>query len=192
MRDVLKLSTMWNIEDGRLWSIQHLEQTTLDPAIRIQLALGNNIPQWIDAAFTDLLRMKFLDLSLHQIHAIGLDTYIVLSRTSFALETERKYFAAAAPHIGDHIHPIFSECDTHELCQKIWSDVWLTRASRKILHPERPITFSALKVWLEGLPFDGMQTACRLQAITLIDHAIEGEVTLITTAVSKILDGMSM
>ena len=95
--NILKLSSLWDINVGRQYAISYLDALTLHPARRLELSRMFHVHKWVEPAVRALLQMTFKSLSAENATQIGFHMYIMLCKTKEALEYERKLAAHCVP-----------------------------------------------------------------------------------------------
>jgi hypothetical protein len=134
---ILKLSTFYDIEDGRDYAIINLDtRGDLCPATRLHLARNYRVGQWIYPGFQQLVSVPILSLTREDIEAIQTQTFIVLVRTKARIDHHRQTCAVKAPPVvhGDG-------CMGRNDCERAWQNAWWGEAGRSgvviaLIHPD--------------------------------------------------------
>jgi len=98
----LLLSTVWQFDAVRDWTIAKLDKVLQDPMVRIELALSCSIPKWLLPAYIGLCTQDE-HLSWGEVERIGFRTYHIVSR---AREHHRTRIAALRSTSGGIADPI--------------------------------------------------------------------------------------
>jgi hypothetical protein len=137
--NILKLSSLWDINVGRRYAISYLDALTLHPARRLELSRMFQVHKWVEPAVRALLQMTFKSLSAENATQIGFHTYIMLCKTKEALEYERKLAVHCVPPM-DFVQSY--RCISHDKCRRTWKEIWWKRVGKKLLHPDNPLSYS--------------------------------------------------
>ncbi|TDL14640.1 hypothetical protein BD410DRAFT_809567 [Rickenella mellea] len=169
--DVLRLSALWEIENGTHWAIYHIEtlpKGAISAAHRLCLSRQYQIHQWIGPAFRELVKIPLTYLSAEDEAMIGWRTYQVLAKLREALEVERKRAAFAPPPIQT---PSFM-CNDHTKCVQAWKEEWWKKVGKKMLHPDwtKAMSFRDASAEMLKLELTDMLPDCRKK----VKASIEG------------------
>lgn len=131
----------------------------------VELAQTYQIRDWIGPALMALFLMSFQDFSDEQLHQLDVVVLGMLGKVQATLVSQCKYIAAVPPDVGLP----GDDCRLHDLCWKVWVDVWCKRISRKLLHPTSPLSISKVVERVIKLnhsrPVNGMSISCKNNVI---------------------------
>jgi hypothetical protein len=175
---ILKLSTFYDIEDGRDYAIINLDACSdLRPATRLHLARNYRVGQWIYPGFQQLVSVPVLSLTRQDIEAIQTQTFIVLVKTKARVDCHRLTCAVKAPPVvhGDG-------CIGQEDCERAWQNAWWGEAGRPgvaiaLIHPDLALSGREILKKLNNLQLTWhMDVSC--QALTI--SKVQGTVDLVS------------
>ncbi|OBZ70898.1 hypothetical protein A0H81_09540 [Grifola frondosa] len=187
---VLKLSSQWDMAQGRAFAVYNLKQIEKDlpPALRLKLGRIYDLDEWLLPAFHALVFTPLVKLTPQDLHWLGLSAYSLVARVREKAEAERKTLAFIPPSMDDIKIP---ECTRHEQCIKNWNDLWVSKVGKRVLHPNQ---IFALKFWqiphvLEKLDLSGIFKKCgeAVVAKALASGAFEREELLVGQAFQYLL-----
>jgi hypothetical protein len=194
--DVLKLATLWEMENDRQAAIHKLQKYSLvelSAVRRMELAHTYSIPSWINAAFRELVRKELCNFSASNLHAIGFQTFTILSKAKEAIKKNRRAVAMIPPQI---LH--CEECKTPQLCDESWEVGWWWKMGRKILRPERLFAMrfpGEANRAVEELDVPGVTPGCLewVKEWVAQSSGFDGEEKIVDAAVKKLeeLEGYS-
>lgn len=168
LADILKVSTQWEVESGRVWAIHHLETTPSVPAsLRLHLARRYAVPNWIEPAFRDLVfNISLGDLRGDDFTHLGYPVYILISKLKEAIEQERRVVAYLAPDCRTHN----AACTNSDRCSLIWRETWWLKIGRRLLNPEasQAMPFEAGPDVVRSLEWAGMTAGCRERMVEIV------------------------
>ncbi|KAJ6524107.1 hypothetical protein DFH09DRAFT_937477 [Mycena vulgaris] len=184
---VIKLSALFDIEDGTVYATQRLNELgdQLHPALQFELARSFRIDAWIDPAFRRLMRGSILSLNSSQVAQIGHHGYFWLTQTKAKIDALRT-------KIAFHVPPIVNsgDCDTPAACMYSWTREWEERVRQLLHHPDSPIGCLALLYQLRNTHIDGLCNECQDLTVTWIwgKCILTQEEGLIDDAVQALMD----
>ncbi|KAI0697420.1 hypothetical protein C8T65DRAFT_743210 [Cerioporus squamosus] len=166
--DVLKVSTQWEVDDGRTWAIHHLEHTENVPAsLRLRLALRYEVPQWVEPAFRDLVfNVPVSHLKRDDLASIGYPVYALITKVKEAIDRERRVLAHLPPELNTHD----PTCANNARCAMIWRETWWMKIGRRLLDPDPKVelTFAAGPDAVRNVEWTGMTAGCREKMVMAV------------------------
>jgi hypothetical protein len=167
---------MWDMVDGRAWAIFHLRDaawTEFTAVMKLHVAIKYDIPEWISPAFT---RLVVGDWKMGQLVWIpGTEVMVevldLILKTRDILDTERRRLAAIPP-----VAIRGPECSDHHVCQKAWTEAWVLKIGRRLIHPQGHYRLE----YYEGsdevmkLKIPGMNPACRHLTTEMVTEEGDG------------------
>lgn len=152
---------MWEIESSISWAIQKLDQLSLTPARKLELAQTYAIMNWIGPAMRELLQHPLTAASDTEICQIGFRGFIILAKAKETLERHRKSLAAHPPALEIQPSPTCSLV-AHHKCTDAWRAFWWKRIARVLLHPTNPLAFGQVIRFITDSPHpDNLNQACK-------------------------------
>ncbi|KAF9491139.1 hypothetical protein BDN71DRAFT_1498205 [Pleurotus eryngii] len=182
---LLKISDMWQIHGATKWAMHHIEQLGLSAPRMMQLGLKFHIKKWVADSMSTLLSTPLHNYELLDLEMIGLPVVYVLIRTQSAVIRERKRLATYPPPLDD----AYNICTNHNMCCRVWRDVWLKTIARSIIHPRDEIPLKECTGLIERTVFPGMLEHCKVAAITkiILCGNFNAEMVLHGSATAKVL-----
>ncbi|KZT30297.1 hypothetical protein NEOLEDRAFT_1054748 [Neolentinus lepideus HHB14362 ss-1] len=154
---LLKLSTMWEIEDGRDYVIDMFpKRPDFTPALQFHLGYTYHITTWVEPAFRKLLAMPFSKITEEIAHLMGPDAFYILSQTHTRIKTHHSILAF---YPSDPIHSI--ECLRSGKCEQAWATEWWQGVAKHLLHPDLGKTGGEILEMLESVRIPGMCIDCQ-------------------------------
>jgi hypothetical protein len=135
---ILKISHLWMISNSINFAIGGLENLTLQPTHRLELARLYSIPQWIAPAICKIILLSLVNITDTEAAQMGFKVYTIIARAKEVIEQEHRALAAYPPSLL--IAPSFS-CSvcSHSRCKEAWSGSWWKKVAHAILHPMNPL-----------------------------------------------------
>ncbi|KAJ7501276.1 hypothetical protein B0H11DRAFT_1713593 [Mycena galericulata] len=169
---ILKLSHFLDIETGTAHAIHHLSgHPHLRPALRLYLACTYDVSDWVEGAFTDLMKNPIHQLSDNDYLLIGSWVYKLLVRTQARVDEHRRELAFCPPRV---LHA--TDCVRREQCEKAWREAWFGRAGGSgmvsaLLDAKVPgLTLYSVMAMFQVV---GMRDVCRVQTLSKIEDTPE-------------------
>ncbi|KAJ7764736.1 hypothetical protein B0H16DRAFT_427547 [Mycena metata] len=108
---------------------------SLDPALRLNLAMMYAIKDWVKPAVQALARIPLPDLSPEQINLIGFSAYIILAEAKAKITEHRVLCSLTVPEV---FHSKY--CGDKDACKKVWDHAWWGEATKHgmavaLVHP---------------------------------------------------------
>lgn len=135
---VLKLSSKWDMVDGRSWAIRQLKAGApsaqeFTSIMKLHVALKYQIPQWISPSFTALVTSDWTmdQLSCIPANEIMVEMFDIILRTRDIIEIEWKRLATIPP-----VCVRSSSCSDHDGCTSAWGVRWIIKIGTKLLDPD--------------------------------------------------------
>ncbi|EPQ55755.1 hypothetical protein GLOTRDRAFT_93318 [Gloeophyllum trabeum ATCC 11539] len=154
---ILKLSTMWEIQDGREYAIRRLPELIRGNApLQFYLARTYDIVDWVEPAFRELLNTPIQTITKEMAHEIGPEAFYVLTHTSAQI-SEHRLLLAFFPS-DPVINPV---CPTPALCASSWTKQWWHGLAKHLLHPDSTLTGGQVLGLLEAARIPGMCIGCQ-------------------------------
>ncbi|KAG1741684.1 hypothetical protein EDB19DRAFT_1907907 [Suillus lakei] len=176
---ILKVSHLWMISNSIKFAIDGLENLTLQPTRRLELARLYSIPQWIAPAIHEIIPMSLVNTTDTEAAQMGFKVYTIIARAKEVIERERWALAAYPPSLLE-----------------AWSGFWWKKVARAILHPTNPLPLTqTLQLIIEAPLPDGMNVACRqamidamieLDGLEVEERIIEGVIRAVTSYFSSL------
>ncbi|KAG1733537.1 hypothetical protein EDB19DRAFT_1911523 [Suillus lakei] len=189
---ILKVSHLWMISNSTKFAIDGLENLTLQPTRRLELAQLYSIPQWIAPAIHEIIPMSLVNTTNTEAAQMGFKVYIIIAWAKEVIERERQ---------GISCLPTLTPCFTiFQLlsfrCKEAWSGFWWKKVAHAILHPTNPLPLTqTLQLIIEAPLPDGMNVACRqamidamieLDGLEVEERIIEGVIRAVTLHFSSL------
>ncbi|KAG1750998.1 hypothetical protein EDD22DRAFT_957812 [Suillus occidentalis] len=192
---ILKVSHLWMISNSIKFAIGGLENLTLQPTRRLELARLYSIPQWIAPAIREIIPLSLANTTDTEAAQMGFKVYTIIAQAKEVIERERRALAAYPPSLL--IAPSFScSVRSHSRCKEAWSGFWWKKVARAILHPMNPLPLTqVLQVIVEAPLPDGMNITCRqamvdamvdLNGLEVEERIIEGVIRAVTSYFSSL------
>ncbi|KAG1722058.1 hypothetical protein EDB19DRAFT_1916925 [Suillus lakei] len=192
---ILKVSHLWMISNSIKFAIDGLENLTLQPTRRLELARLYSIPQWIAPAIHEIIPMSLVNTTNTEAAQMGFKVYTIIAWAKEVIERERRALAAYPPSLL--VSPSFScSARSHSRCKEAWSGFWWKKVARAILHPTNPLPLTqTLQLIIEAPLPDGMNVACRqamidamieLDGLEVEERIIEGVIRAVTLYFSSL------
>ncbi|KAG1893888.1 uncharacterized protein F5891DRAFT_1195803 [Suillus fuscotomentosus] len=192
---ILKISHLWMISNSIKFAIDGLENLTLHPTRRLELARLYSIPQWIAPAIREIMTSSLTNTTDNEATQMGFKVYTIIARAKEVMERERRALAAYPPSLL--VSASFScSARSHSQCKEAWSGFWWKKVARAILHPKNPLPLTqTLQLILEAPLPNGMNAACRqamvdamieLDGLEVEERIIEGVIRAVTLYFSSL------
>lgn len=113
----------------------------------------------------------------------------MLGKVQAMLVSQCKYIAAVPPDVG----PPGDDCRSHDLCRKVWVDIWCKRISCELLHPTSPLSISKVVERVIELnhsrPVNGMSISCKNNVILTMTMSgtFQIEAQIIQAMIDKVI-----
>ncbi|KAI0054651.1 hypothetical protein BV25DRAFT_1833563 [Artomyces pyxidatus] len=131
---VLKLSDLWDIQDGREYAIPQLElQRDFNNFLKLSCAVKYHVDHWVADSFRSLLLLDLDEYQPGQIDELGLRVYTALSFVRFKLDKFRRSLSYGDPPFSQSV-----ACMTPKRCQAAWLSIWNDRFAKMLIHPDVP------------------------------------------------------
>ncbi|KAJ7923988.1 hypothetical protein B0H13DRAFT_2315995 [Mycena leptocephala] len=111
--DLLKLSSMWEMEVGKQYAVAHLQNMDLAPSRRLQLARQFSIPEWVSGAVEKIFQGKLSDLNDLDIACIDVKSYSIIAKGMAQMDIEMRRTANVEPPMTTDAN---WECKKHSTC----------------------------------------------------------------------------
>ncbi|KAG1751725.1 hypothetical protein EDB19DRAFT_1824639 [Suillus lakei] len=192
---ILKVSHLWMISNSIKFTIDRLENLTLQPNHRLELARLYSIPQWITPAIHQMILMSLVNTTDTEAAQMGFKVYTIIARAKEVIEREHQALAAYPPSLL--VSPSFScAAHLHRQCKEAWSGFWWKKVAHAILHTTNPLPLTqTLQLIIEASLPDGMNVACRqamidvmieLDGLEVEERIIEGVIRAVTLYFSSL------
>lgn len=183
------------ISNSIKFTIGGLENLTLQPTRRLELARLYSIPQWIAPAIREIIPLSLANTTDTEAAQMGFKVYTIIARAKEVIERERRALAAYPPSLL--IAPSFScSIRSHSRCKEAWSGFWWKKVARAILHPMNPLPLTqVLQLIVEAPLPEGMNITCRqamvdamvdLNGLEVEERIIEGVIRAVTSYFSSL------
>ncbi|KAJ7291323.1 hypothetical protein C8J57DRAFT_1491817 [Mycena rebaudengoi] len=167
--NLLKVSSVWEIEVGKKYAKTHLEDLYLPPSRRIELARQYSIHEWVKGAVEEIFQKKLADLSDLDIARIGVKAYSILAKGMERMEVEMRRTANVEPPMTND--PDWA-CTKHTVCITTWKRLWWDKIGRRLLHPDSPIKTAGILEEVKKLAHKDLNEKCRMDMVKDTEHAI--------------------
>jgi hypothetical protein len=149
------------ISNSIKFAIGGLENLTLQPTRRLELARLYSIPQWIAPAIRKIIPLLLANITDTEAAQMGFKVYTIIAQVKEVIEQERQALAAYPPSLL--VAPSFScSVRSHSRCKEAWSGFWWKKVARAILHPMNPLPLTqVLQLIVEAPLPEGMNITCR-------------------------------
>ncbi|KAJ6477788.1 hypothetical protein C8R45DRAFT_1102070 [Mycena sanguinolenta] len=167
--NLLKVSSLFDIDVGKNYAKTHLESLYLLPSRRIELARQYSIHEWVKGAVEEIFRKKLVDLSDLDIARIGAKVYSILAKGMERMDIEMRRTANVEPPMTTD--PDWT-CTKHTVCIATWKRLWWDKIGRKLLHPDNPIKTAQILDEVKKLAHKDLNDQCRMDMVRAIEHTI--------------------
>ena len=192
LESVLKLSSLFSIEDGRAFAIRNIDYLragAVHPARKLYLAIQYNVDQWTAPSFQALLQQPVGDMDTHHVSILGMIPYHLLVVTKEEIRSLRQQCAWAVPQFHR-----FVLCTQPGMCESAWKREWIMGIGRVIMHPSpeeyTPLSVIHAKLADPNLTITGVCRDCLQPTVQdlLSKHILEQEAAIIEVGIKKIVD----
>ncbi|CAA7263531.1 unnamed protein product [Cyclocybe aegerita] len=186
---ILHFGHMWGAKKPLTWAIKKLELLQISPARMLELAGHYNVKQWVKPATRALLDTPLKRYTTEDKLTLGLEIFSIIAEAQEELEYVMKYVATIPP-------PLLKEtatrsllwCPHHAHCVVAWAEGWWLDIARRLVDPEKPLSFFRITDQLEVTQFPGMRDKCCKDAIAFLrEHpsAFSGHYTVSQRTVER-------
>ncbi|KAG2356761.1 hypothetical protein BDR07DRAFT_1491510 [Suillus spraguei] len=150
---ILKVSHLWMISNSIKFAIDGLENLTLHPTHRLELAQLYPIPQWIAPAICEIISQSLTNTTDTKAAQMGFKVYTIIARAKEVMDCSTRL---------------------HSRCKEAWSGFWWKKVARAILYPTNPLSLTqTLQFIIEAQLPDGMNVE-RKQAMVNVMIELDG------------------
>ncbi|EPQ51469.1 hypothetical protein GLOTRDRAFT_132837 [Gloeophyllum trabeum ATCC 11539] len=154
---ILKLSTMWGIEDGRLYAIDVLpKHPQFTPAMQFYLGRTYHVAEWVEPAFRKLLAMPFSEIDEEIAHLMGPEAFYLLSHTHNRI---KDHHAILAFYPSEPFSSFI--CTRAGRCEQAWVSHWWHGVAKHLLHPDSGKSGREILEMLDRVQVPGMCSHCQ-------------------------------
>lgn len=160
--DVLKLSTVYLIDNFKDWSIYYLDQlptAIFTHALRFNLSLEHRVLPWLEPSFRALAFIPLSQMTDADVQALGLANYHRIMLIRELIEQSRRLICSSVPPATCR-----QSCVTKDTCRSAWRLAWYSQITVRILHPDSGLVLNSqaeMVEFLEKLEIKGMHPGCR-------------------------------
>ncbi|KAI0060245.1 hypothetical protein BV25DRAFT_1917866 [Artomyces pyxidatus] len=132
---ILKLSTLWDIPDGRAYAILHLNEYPDGWNVfrKLACAFQYRVSEWLPVALRTILSLPHSYIMGPQATDLGLPLFWKISYVRAEIDVVRKTLAYEAPPFAASLM-----CEAEDLCSVAWSTAWSDSFSKMLVHPDEP------------------------------------------------------
>ncbi|KAJ7626133.1 hypothetical protein FB45DRAFT_1060640 [Roridomyces roridus] len=165
LASVLKVSAFLDIADGVKFATTRLAALGDQLPAPLQLELGRSlrIHSWLETGFRRLVWSNILDLDSTHMSQIGIDVYVLLTRTQAKMLRLRTKVAFGVPPAVNA-----PECNTPGTCGYAWSCEWKECVRLLIHHPETPVPLADILLQLRNAHITDLCDKCLDLTVTWI------------------------
>ncbi|KAJ7189049.1 hypothetical protein C8R46DRAFT_1206155 [Mycena filopes] len=133
----LEMADFFDCDRVRTLAVEWLTASnTLDPALRLHLAMTYAVKEWVKPAVDLLLRVHLPDIPLPLIKLMGFSAYIILAETQAKIARHRVRCSLAVPEVTHGAY-----CDEKDTCRMAWEHAWWGETTKHgvaiaLIHPE--------------------------------------------------------
>ncbi|TDL30239.1 hypothetical protein BD410DRAFT_710334 [Rickenella mellea] len=181
---LIKLSTLYDIEDGREYAIaQFPTSPTWRPALQLHIARSYRVEDWIEPAFRQLIANPTISMPWCDAELLGLPTYHLVVQTITKVEAQQKLLAFYPAEMKEWIF-----CTTPENCTSCWELGWWNHVARHLLHPDAALSGQKMTELLGSIKIPGMCHHCQGETVSsLVENgALLMEEAFISEAIQQL------
>ncbi|KAJ7652487.1 hypothetical protein DFH06DRAFT_536466 [Mycena polygramma] len=183
---ILKLSTLFEIDDGVAHAVQELslKGDNFHPALQFELARLYRVDHWIEPSFRKLMKKCITELDMYHMEQIGPAGYYWLTTTQAKIERHRKQFAFDTPLV---VHD--PQCQEPRSCRAAWEHEWTTNVSMLIHHPDVSMSLVEVLNLLRDTDIDHLCEGCRKLTVSWVwgTGQVTKEEDLIDAAIAALI-----